>query len=231
MRVLQRPARAVLRRFPALRGRATQAVGQAVHVAPDFSISACTRSLERSLRSLNVDRLDLLLLHEATPADLADGSAVEWIQRQKERGVVRAIGVATTAHAAGSILAEHLGVFDVIQVPSSVLTPSLNLLAGTTVVPITHGVVAKPLARAHAKLAREPTWSEELSRLSGTDVRAPGELVRLLIAWALFENPRGVVLVGTSSEAHLRDAPEAVRAFDRSRLAMAGEFLRASLDG
>ncbi|MFL5562509.1 MAG: aldo/keto reductase [Gemmatimonadaceae bacterium] len=230
MRSLQRPARALLRRFPALRGRATQAVGSAVHVPPDFSIPFCDRSLDASLRALGVEHLDILLLHEPTPAALADGQAVDWIQEQRRRGRVRATGIASSAAAAAAILAAHPRAFDVAQMPSSVLAPTVASLGELTpALVVTHGVIATPLARAKMQLARNPAWGEALTRIAGVDAGANGMLTKILLACALHENPNGIVLVGSSSEPHLRAAPEAVGAFEPSHLDAAGDFLRETL--
>src|SRR5690348_6885308 len=48
MHLLQRPARALLRGLPALRGRATRGLGGVLHTRSNFSLSACTQSLENS---------------------------------------------------------------------------------------------------------------------------------------------------------------------------------------
>ena len=229
VRTLERPARAILRRFPALRGRATRAVGGAVHVPPDFAIASCERSLAESRRALGLEQLDLLLLHEATAADLADGEAVEWIQEQRRRGLVRAIGVATSATAAREIVAAHPRVFDVIQTPSNVLTPAVESVSGLVPLIVTHSVVALPLARAMVRLGADPDWGPRLSEVAGIDAMSPGAIARLLLAWALDENRHGVVLLGSSSEGHIRSAPAAIGALDRQRAHAAATFLRETL--
>jgi D-threo-aldose 1-dehydrogenase len=230
LRAFQRPARALLRRFPGLRGRATQAVGAAVHTPTDFSIEACTRSLENSLRALGVECIDLLLLHEALPADVEDGAVVEWLRKQKQRGVVSNIGVATSATAAASIVRAHDGVFDAVQVPSHVLAPATDALGETFVsLRITHGVLASPLALAEERLRRDDVWARALSERAGTDVTTAGEMAKLLLACALAENQGGVVLIGTSRTEHLRSATSAVEAYDAGSVASVGEFLRRTL--
>jgi aryl-alcohol dehydrogenase-like predicted oxidoreductase len=230
MRALQRPARALLRRFPVLRGRATQAVGGVVHAPTNFAIDACTRSLENSLRALGTERLDLLLLHEVQPADVASGELVEWLVAQKRRGVVRSVGVATSAANAAAILQLHRGAFDAVQVPSHVLAPSSRALGPMpAALRLTHGVLAAPLALAAPRMTADPAWARGVSERAGVDVAAPGVLAQLLLAWALYENAAGIVLIGTSRVEHLRSAVRAVGAFDESRLAGVGEFLQQSL--
>jgi aryl-alcohol dehydrogenase-like predicted oxidoreductase len=205
-------------------------VGTIVHTPTNYSSEAGDRSIEGSLRALGTDRLDLLLLHAPRPEDLADGAVVEWLLRQKERGLVRNVGIATDVEAAAGILARHGDVFDVVQVPSDVLAPATVVLgAHPAPLLVTHSVLAQPMARAAARLRADAVWARTLSERAGADVAAPGMLARLLLATGLAENSHGVVLLGSSSEAHLRAAPAAVGAFPPARVTAAAAFLRDSL--
>lgn len=230
LRMVQRPARAVLRRFPALRGRATRAVGGVVHTPTNFAIDACELSLMRSLDALGVECIDLLLLHSVVPADLEDGALLEWLHAQKERGRVRTVGVATSGSAARAILRTHAGAFDVVQVPSSVVSPAMRELADVSVsLRVTHSALAEPLALARARMDSDPDWARALSELANVDVTVPGELPRLALACALAENDGGIVLLGSSTAQHLRTAPGALDGFAPEQLASAAEFMRRSL--
>ena len=230
VRMIERPARALLRRFPGLRGRATRTVGTAVHAPPDFSPANRTRSLENSLRALGLERIDLLLLHDTEPADLVDGSVVEWLHEVRARGSVASIGIATSAAAAATILARHDGVFDVVQTPSSVLSPAGEQLpAGRARLRVSHSVLARPLAAAQKRIASDEAWLAELSRRVDADLARPGELAKLLLALGIAENEGGIILVGASQENHLRSAPRALGAYGAERLAAAARFVRETL--
>lgn len=63
----------------------------------DFSPAALTASVERSLRRLRTDRLDIVLLHIGPDdrATLARGEALETLARLKAQGKIRAIGAST----------------------------------------------------------------------------------------------------------------------------------------
>ena len=64
-----------------------------VHIAP---VDQMIRSAENSLRSLNVDVIDLLQLHGiSTEAEVTDGRAREALQKLIDQGKVRAAGVTT----------------------------------------------------------------------------------------------------------------------------------------
>lgn len=72
----------------------------------DFSPEAITRSVERSLRRLRTDRLDLVLLHSDGRDDwvLGASGALDALASLRARGLVRAIG-ASTKSLAGALLA------------------------------------------------------------------------------------------------------------------------------
>ena len=229
MRIVQRPARALLRRFPALRGRTTHAVGGVVHAPPDFSLANASRSLEDSLRALRIEHLDLLLLHEARPSNLSGGEVIDWLQEQKRRGRVGAIGVATSPESATAIVNAYPRVFDVVQVPANVFAPASDLIESAVVpLTITHSVLAAPLERIAERAAADAAWFAAFSSEVGRDLSARGELARLLLATALEANERGIVILGASRESHIRAATAAVGTYDRSRMHAAVKFLRDS---
>lgn len=230
LRAVNRPARSLVRRFPGLRGRTTQAIGTAVHASTDFSHANRTRSLERSLRALGRSRIDLLLLHEVQLSDLQDSSVVDWICAQRDRGIVGCIGIATSPEAAGAIIAAHPGVFDVAQTPSQVLAPAReHLPEGAVPLRISHSVLASPLAAIARQMSSDAAWSRALCERARCDLSMPGRLACLLLALGQHENPGGVVLLGASKPEHFATAPESVDAFDDRRLAEVTSFLSRTL--
>lgn len=90
----------------------------------DFSGQALSRSVERSLRRLKTDYVDLLLLH-SDGRDLeivGHGDAIETLMRLKTSGKARAIGIsAKTAEG----IAAAAPIFDVIMAPFSQTDPAL----------------------------------------------------------------------------------------------------------
>ena len=67
----------------------------------DFSPAAIAASVERSLRRLRTDRLDVVLLHcpDDDLATLRDTAALDVLQKLKEQGKVRAFGASTKTPA------------------------------------------------------------------------------------------------------------------------------------
>ncbi len=89
----------------------------------DFGRDNIVAALEQSLRRLDTDHLDLLQVHssETRSAPLEEDRVVETMVELRDQGKVRFLGMSSTLPD----LSEHiaLGVFDVFQIPYSVLQP------------------------------------------------------------------------------------------------------------
>ena len=227
VRALQRPARALLKKVPALRGAATQAAGGALHRQADLSVEAAARSLERSLSALGTHYVDVFHLHEVQPGDLEDGPLFEWLDRQVASGRIRAVGVATSAEAAAEILRTYPGRFSVVQAPSGILAPTGATLASLGLgLRVTHGAFSPALGLLRSRVQADPAWALGLDDAAGADVTGSAEATALLLlAWGLRENAGGVVLVGSSSAGHLRGAVDAVGAFSGEALDRAAAYV------
>lgn len=81
--------------------------------SPDWRPASLARSLERSLKRLKTDRVDLLQLHSCSEAELRKGDVIEFLKRARERGQTRYIGYSGDGKAA--LYAVSSGAFDTLQ--------------------------------------------------------------------------------------------------------------------
>jgi len=81
----------------------------------DFSASTTRRSVENSMRLLDTDYLDVCLVHDPDSMDpvIAKGGAFEELQRMRDEGMLRFIGLGVREHEFHHIAIET-GVVDVI---------------------------------------------------------------------------------------------------------------------
>lgn len=146
------------------------------------------RSVAASLRALRTDFIDILFLHDPLHTEIAGrDDLIAALQRLRESGKTRAIGVAGAYSQAKSIVQAFPGVFDVVQAPEASWTAEL-------VPDFTYGALAGGPQRF------------------GAGAPALGEVEAGLVR-ALRRRPAGAVLVGTAKLAHLNDL---VQAADRA---------------
>src|SRR5688572_30326487 len=121
----------------------------------DWRPAALLKSIERSLKRLATDHVDLVQLHSCSLAELKRGDVIEGLERARERGFTRYIGYSGDGEAAR--FAVECGRFDTLQTSVSIADQEaieLTLpLARTRHV----GVIAKrPIANAAWRYARKP---------------------------------------------------------------------------
>ncbi len=137
----------------------------------NWSPDSILESIERSLRRLRTDRVDLVHLHSCPEAVLKKGDAIAALQTARAKGFTRYIGYSGDSHAADYAVA--CGAFDSLQI-------SVNIADQEAIdhaVPAAHraqmGVIAKrPLANVAWRTGQKPensyhqTYWERLRKLS-----------------------------------------------------------------
>jgi len=137
----------------------------------DWSKDSISESIQRSLRRLKTDKVDLVQLHSCSETELRKGEAIEALQTAREQGYTRYIGYSGDSHAAR--YAVESGAFDTLQTSINIADQeSIDLT-----VPLARekqmGLIAKrPIANAAWKTGHRPIDSyhheyfERLRKLS-----------------------------------------------------------------
>lgn len=137
----------------------------------DWKPDALLSSIERSLRRLHTDHVDLIQLHSCSLAVLQRGDAIDGLERARERGWNRYIGY--SGDGAAAWYAVECGRFDTLQ--TSVSIADQEALDLTLPLARRHhmGVIAKrPLANVAWQYGRkpaEPYYQTYWSRLRALD--------------------------------------------------------------
>jgi aryl-alcohol dehydrogenase-like predicted oxidoreductase len=145
------------------------------------------------------------LLHD-WPADAALRPPVlDELRSLVTEGKVGALGIASSAREALTILRSGEKIFQVVQFENSLMRPAHRTIgyAGSSLV-VTHRALADTFESLKQVLQLRPglrdVWRLEL----GIDPAQEFLLSGLLVRWALARNPNGTVLFSTTSSEHLK---------------------------
>jgi hypothetical protein len=137
----------------------------------DWRPAALLSSIERSLRRLATDHVDLIQLHSCSLAHLQRGDVIAALERARERGWVRYLGYSGDGEAARYAI--ECGRFDTLQTSVSIADQEAIELTVPAAMKQQVGVIAKrPIANAAWRYARrpaEPYYQPYWTRLRALD--------------------------------------------------------------
>jgi aryl-alcohol dehydrogenase-like predicted oxidoreductase len=168
----------------------------------DWRPASLLSSIERSLKRLRTDRLDLIQLHSCSLADLRQGDAIVALERARERGWARYIGYSGDGEAAR--YAVECGRFDTLQTSVSVADQEALELTLPLAASRQMGVIAKrPLANVAWRYARRPAepyyqpYWERLRALDYAFLREAERVVSIALRFTLAAPGVHTAIVGT----------------------------------
>jgi aryl-alcohol dehydrogenase-like predicted oxidoreductase len=121
----------------------------------DWSKDSILESIQRSLKRLKTDKIDIVQLHSCSEAVLKKGEAIDALQTARERGYTRYIGYSGDSHAAR--FAVETGAFDTLQTSINIADQEAIDLTLPLARENKMGVIVKrPIANAAWKTGHRP---------------------------------------------------------------------------
>ncbi|MDQ6778827.1 MAG: aldo/keto reductase, partial [Actinomycetota bacterium] len=189
-------------------GPASGAAGSLLYRASGFDATAARASLERSLRELRTDCVDLLLLHDPEPGQVDGDGLCSYLEQARTSGQIRAWGVAGEPGPTVRVASDLPVTPGVIQVRDDLLAERVSALP--SIARITFGVMGRLLGAVGSHLAADQSRRRSWGKAVGIDCGDRELLAGLLLRWASHANPDGVVLFGTISADHIAAGAAAV---------------------
>lgn len=229
-KLIRPAARHAVALVPALRRVAakSRSTGTRAPIDP----AAIEASVTRSLRLLGTDYIDVLAVHQPTPADAANDGIFEVLRHLVVQGRVRAVSI--VGEPDSIVAAARAGQpIDIAQFVDTPLTDAVALLRKQLASPltfVTQGVFGSGIAEAMANMHG---WQRDriaaLAKRNGIDIAAsPNDL---LLRFAFSNNPDGVVIVSMFNPRHIeRNIAAAATAPTTSFAADLREALAATPD-
>ncbi|OGG48340.1 hypothetical protein A3D66_02235 [Candidatus Kaiserbacteria bacterium RIFCSPHIGHO2_02_FULL_50_9] len=171
--------------------------------------------VEESLRKLQLDVIPLVQVHGGTVERIRDGSIIRGMQKLKEQGKVKFVGISTRGEEA-PLAAIESGFFDVLQLAHSILDQRMVKRVFAEAEKNNIGVINRSVLLKGALTPASQYLAPELAALKSSSDAALAiakelgtDLPSLAVRFALSNNAVGTVLVGTNKVRHIESAVKA----------------------
>ena len=203
----QGPVRRAFEASPALRQRARSSapgpgggrlgLGALLYAAEGYNAGAAKKSLERSLRALDTDYVDLLLIHDPVPGTVRSEELYSYLDEARRAGKIRSWGIAGEVEPAIEVARSFGHAVPVLQVRDDIFLRSLQSTGPVASAFITFGLLGDALPRLLEYVSADEARHKRWNALIGADCSQPEVAATMLLHAAFRENRSGVVLFST----------------------------------
>lgn len=209
---VQRPVRRILAARPTIRDHARGEPGSSrvvyessrlLYEMGGYDAAGAKRSLERSLRGLRTDYVDIFFLHDPLPGSVRTDEVLAYLEQARAAGLIRTWGIAGEPEPTTVVAQSFHRAVPVRQLRDDIFLRSLSCVpSGTS--RITYGVISRAATSItrHTSASDGARWKE----LTGADCRNREPVASFLMRAALRYNPGGIVLFSTTSPSRIRSA-------------------------
>jgi len=199
---LQSGLRFLLRRSKSAK---RMAIKQTTHLYQPkiFSGAEAVKSVEKSLRELKTDYLDILFLHEPSVRDHFEDSLLESLDQLHQTGKVRAFGFAGFLDDVSAVYRQLNERRWILQFPNDAFKRNHERVSIESEPWINYSPISNALRKIQEHFQQNPKQTTQATRELGFDVQSPDELANRLLDYCVQQNPQGVTLFSSSNPARI----------------------------
>ncbi|MCQ6561623.1 aldo/keto reductase [Paenibacillus mendelii] len=177
---------------------------------PDWDARNVRPSVERSLKRLRTDYLDLVLIHSCTEAILRQGELIDAVRKLKEDGLVRYIGY--SGDSTDALYAIRTDTFDALETSLNLADQEAISLTLEEAEKREMGIIIKrPIANAvWERSPQEPNYpdpyKERLRKLDYPFLSSnPNNILEIALRFTLSVPQVDTMIVGTTNVTHVQE--------------------------
>ncbi len=186
-------------------GRVQQEDGEWVQTL-DYSAAAIAPQIDRSLKRLGCEVIDIIQLHSPSLEDLTYGDGLEGLKRAQEAGKARFISLSADGEAAAKAI--EIGEFDTLQLTYNALEQDPGDLVRTARAKDMGIIVKNPIANAAYLKTERPDdeqgrWFDRATTMLDSSIIGDEPPVDATLRWLLADEDVHTAIVGTTNIHHL----------------------------
>ena len=170
-----------------------------------FSPQEAEESLNRSLKELQTDYVDYLLLHEYNFQTANRDEVIVFLQKMKTKGKIKSFGIGSDYRKLPQDLNKIDPAYKMIQFESNILNPVINSFSKNNNQLISIHSIFKDIMSMSSKLNASPKLLKTCNEILGVDLKDRQNLAAIFLEAAKKLNPDGVVLFTSKNNQSIKN--------------------------
>ena len=170
-----------------------------------FSPQEAEESLNRSLKELQTDYIDYLLLHEYNFQTANRDEVIVFLQKMKTKGKIKSFGIGSDYRKLPQDLNKIDPAYKMIQFESNILNPVINSFSKNNNQLISIHSIFKDIMSMSSKLNASPKLLKTCNEILGVDLKDRQNLAAIFLEAAKKLNPDGVVLFTSKNNQSIKN--------------------------
>ena len=204
----RRIAGPIVKKIPSLKQGLAKAASTATRndERPAFTAAHAKASLDRSLRAMQAEHIDLWLLHEVEARDLMDDTLLTLLESEIRQGSIGTFGIGSSREKIPAILSDHSAYCRTLQYEWSILDSPIEAPLIDTGQPfhIHHRSLTNNFRTLHTALLNNKNLTRRWSKSTNTDLANSETLANLMLKAALVMNPASIILFSSKNPQHIQ---------------------------